>query len=328
MTSETNNAQYREFIGRYCEQMPQLLESGYTPLTVADVMRQRLEATRSTNQELSAAWLANEFDTSDATLHRPHGRLMVMRDAQPLKTMNTTPFVRAWPMRLMTWRSIAGPEFRIDALVLEKPFARDEVRAYYPLEGTGRYVTLMAAITNDERTPLSVASFMEQRLAAARQGIAWQEYATGDGIAYDSHGMLRLALDARLLRTVTPSTTILANGALPLSSIDTIAGPLFRRSDLACYNNRILTQQEAVDHPVWRALAREDKTLLREYAQLVFSEIKTRWNDDRGMGVYLATQWTTAGLQPCVVTSIDSRSGLTSRTGEVVRLVGVQRTTC
>jgi len=121
---------YKEFFGHYHEQMPQLLRDGRKPMTTADIMRRRLEVAES-DAQLRSAWLDNYFDTSDAVLYHPDGNIKIVRDAQPLVTINTQSDIRAGALVITSdaYRSLSGPEFARQDLITDTPLSKAEARA-------------------------------------------------------------------------------------------------------------------------------------------------------------------------------------------------------
>jgi len=45
----------------------------------------------------------------------------------------------------------------------------------------------------------------------------------------------------------------------------------------------LLTKAEVLEHPAWLTAVEEDRTLLEKYTQIVFSELKEKYNQDTGM---------------------------------------------
>lgn len=122
---------YREFSGQYVNTMPRLLAEGFTPLTVADIMRRRLDVASSNDPVLRSAWLDNYFDTSDAVLYHPNGNIKIVRDAEPLLTINTHCDVRAGALVITNdvYGFLAGPEFACQDLNTDMPLSKARARA-------------------------------------------------------------------------------------------------------------------------------------------------------------------------------------------------------
>ena len=49
-----------------------------------------------------------------------------------------------------------------------------------------------------------------------------------------------------------------------------------------------LTKKEVMNHKAWLAAVEEDKALLKEYRNIVFDQLKTKYDRDIGMGFYFA----------------------------------------
>lgn len=87
---ELNNTilPFNEFYGRNIEQMPKLVEEGRIPLSVANLMQQRLE-NLSSSEALKTSWWNNYFDTGDGIFYHPNGDFKVVLGAQPIRDMNS-----------------------------------------------------------------------------------------------------------------------------------------------------------------------------------------------------------------------------------------------
>ena len=93
MALKLNRVQkYSEFYGRNVDQMPLLIADGRTPLSVEGLMDLRLEALAlgdGVDDEFKAAYVDNYFDTGDAILYHPDGRIKIVHDSQALRAMNS-----------------------------------------------------------------------------------------------------------------------------------------------------------------------------------------------------------------------------------------------
>src|SRR3989344_831181 len=78
---------FKEFYGKNVEQMPLLIAEGRTPLPVAGHMQRRIE-TRNASEEVRSSWIDNYFDTGDAVVYHPDGRVKIVLDSQTLREMN------------------------------------------------------------------------------------------------------------------------------------------------------------------------------------------------------------------------------------------------
>lgn len=80
---------YKEFYGKNTHQMPLLIADGRTPISVADVMKRRLEVLgQNYSDEVRSAWWDNYIGTGDAPAYSPDGRIKIVLDSQPLRNIN------------------------------------------------------------------------------------------------------------------------------------------------------------------------------------------------------------------------------------------------
>jgi len=76
-----------DFQGKIIEQMPLLIAEGRTPISAAELMRQRIWAL-SQPTEIKNAWWNNYFHLGDAILYHPNGKIKVELDSQLLRQLN------------------------------------------------------------------------------------------------------------------------------------------------------------------------------------------------------------------------------------------------
>lgn len=161
---------------------------------------------------------------------------------------------------------------------------------YKPKEGSslvvpvfnGRTVDRMPELVAQGYSPISVAGIMEQRIKAWQSGDQelaqlWGKnyFDSGDGIMYHPDGRIKVVPDSETLRSVNPNTSLKWYGAQVLSegTFDKVQGEEFSRKDVKRFANEYLKQNEAPENPIWLALARGDKELLKEYVGQVYSRI-------------------------------------------------------
>jgi hypothetical protein len=77
---------YQEFYGRNVEQMPKLIADGRVPMSVSGLMQRRLDY-RNGPAEVKSAWMDNYFDTGDAVVYHPNGRVKIVLDSEDLRNM-------------------------------------------------------------------------------------------------------------------------------------------------------------------------------------------------------------------------------------------------
>lgn len=168
----------------------------------------------------------------------------------------------------------------------------------YEVFGGGSYVSKMSELISAGFSPFSVADVMRARLEAAKSNDKnkkdfWlnTHFDTVDGVAYYK-AEVKVVCDSGHLRSVS-SGSRLRDGALELSVSDfsSLEGLVFSRGELKkCGIGKLLSRDEAKGNPVWRTLARNDDTLLSDYVDFIFDEIKEHYGYDKRMGVYLSSR--------------------------------------
>jgi hypothetical protein len=174
------------------------------------------------------------------------------------------------------------------ALQLNEP---GEYKEFY-----GRNIDKMPELIKQGFTPLSMAQVMQRRLDVLGstpevEDAWWMHYFdTGDAVVYHPDGRIKVVLDSQIARELNPKST-LRNGALVLSDgmYEQMQGEEFSKEDVekyAKYSKReSLSLKEAMNNPLWKALARDPK-LLKEYAKATFKEAKSQLDSNKNMGVY------------------------------------------
>ena len=169
-------------------------------------------------------------------------------------------------------------------------------------EFMGKVTEQMPKLIAEGRIPLSVAGVMEKRLnmrdVPYDDGMGyWKDnsFVTGDALVYHPDGRVKIILDSKTLREITPESTINA-GTLVLTEdiYDSLSGEEFKKGECGKLEN-YLSKEEAKSHPIWRILAR-DQALLNDYVDYFFTGEKIfftggsfkRLRRDGGMGIYMA----------------------------------------
>src|SRR3990167_11287530 len=121
---------YKEFYGRSTEQMPRLIAEGRTPLSIAGLMRRRLEVLNSSDEVRNSFW-DNYFDTGDGIAYHPDGRGKIVLDAQPLRELTPSSQLRNGALVLPSgvYDRLEGVEFSREDLAKNRVWralARDE----------------------------------------------------------------------------------------------------------------------------------------------------------------------------------------------------------
>ena len=189
-----------------------------------------------------------------------------------------------------------------------------------------RYIDQMPLLIAEGRVPLSLANVLERRLYSDLQDWKGNYFDTGDAIAYHPDKKFKIILDAELLLTLNPESK-LRKGALILEDglYEKLEGEEFLYRNVEKFLDKDLSQEEVLQHPLWRAVAR-DQALLEEYVPRMYKEMKERWNYNENMGVYLDSFDGSPKLRALVVDRLEDGSGLNgwNNLGSVGgRLVGV-----
>jgi len=161
---------------------------------------------------------------------------------------------------------------------LNKP--TEKYKRYTVYEGA--FNARMQDLLKDGRVPMNFAQVMLRRVEVPDQSTPtdvrdawWNNYvSTGDGARRHPDGSLKIAYDSSTLRSLTP-TSALHQRALLLTPDEyaTGDGPAFTPAQVDQYTGNHHTSIDAVlANPIWCALARDDKALLREYAQTIFAQ--------------------------------------------------------
>jgi len=76
----------QEFSGKNIEQMPKLIADSRVPMSVSGLMQRRLDV-RNSDDKVKSAWMDNYFDTGDAVVYHPDGRVKIVLDSEGLRNM-------------------------------------------------------------------------------------------------------------------------------------------------------------------------------------------------------------------------------------------------
>ena len=94
------------------KQMPKLIADSRVPANTAQLMQRRLDVRN--DEDLTSSYMDNYFDTGDAIVCHPDGRVKVVLDSQDLRDMTpTTPINRgALIITPEAYRTLQGEEFK------------------------------------------------------------------------------------------------------------------------------------------------------------------------------------------------------------------------
>ena len=145
----------------------------------------------------------------------------------------------------------------------------------------GETIDEMPKLIGTGYTPISVAQIMEQRIEACQSedkklAQLWGEicFASGDTIMYHPDGRIKIVNDSEILRNINQNTQLKSyEPVLEQGTFDKVKGKVFSTKNILKFaNKRHLNPKEILKNPIWIALARGDKKLLKEYTNLVFSK--------------------------------------------------------
>ena len=123
---------YQEFYGLNVEQMPKLIADGRVPMNVAQLMQRRLDV-RNSYAKVKNAYRDNYFDTGDAVVYHPDGRVKIILDSQTLREM--TPESKrsngALVLASDVYDTLEGEEFKKGKLrKVNDSLSREDVKAH------------------------------------------------------------------------------------------------------------------------------------------------------------------------------------------------------
>ena len=131
LTLNVPREEYREFYGRNIEQMSKLIADGRVPMNVAQLMQRRLDV-RNFDKAVKN-YIDNHFDTGDAVVYHPDGRVKIVLDSQTLREI-TPESPRVSGTLVLTsdvYDSLQGEEFKKGKLVkVNKDLSRKNIKAH------------------------------------------------------------------------------------------------------------------------------------------------------------------------------------------------------
>lgn len=110
---------FKEFYGRYCEQMPKLRAEGREPLTMAQIAEQRLRQ--------GGDWLENYFDTCDSIV-RKGDKIKVTLSCPYLIGINPKTKLKNYGVGLLPsqYEKLRGKTFEVGELILSRDLTKEE----------------------------------------------------------------------------------------------------------------------------------------------------------------------------------------------------------
>jgi len=79
--------EYKEFTVSIIDEMPRLIQQGYQPISIAQIMQRRLNVLGSI-PEVKDAWWMNYFDSGDAVVYHPDGKIKIVLDSPLARKLN------------------------------------------------------------------------------------------------------------------------------------------------------------------------------------------------------------------------------------------------
>src|SRR3989344_6022217 len=103
---------YQEFYGQNVKQMPKLIADGRVPMNVSQLMQRRLDVRNS--EAVKGSYMNNYFDTGDAVVYHPDGRVKIVLDSQTLRDMTPESQRNSGALVLTSdvYNSLQGEEFK------------------------------------------------------------------------------------------------------------------------------------------------------------------------------------------------------------------------
>ena len=104
---------YQEFYGQNVKQMPKLIADGRVPMNVSQLMQRRLDV-RNSDKAVKGSYMDNYFDTGDAVVYHPDGRVKIVLDSQTLRDMTPESQRNSGALVLTNdvYDSLQGEEFK------------------------------------------------------------------------------------------------------------------------------------------------------------------------------------------------------------------------
>ena len=186
----------------------------------------------------------------------------------------------------------------------------------------GGYIEQMPNLIAEGRIPMNVSQLMQRRLDVRNADkdvkISWMDnyFDTGDAIAYhpESGGRgrwdkLKIVLDSPHLRDMTLKKEE-TNETLFLEEdlYKTLEGEEFKNGKLR-KTGEWLSKEDVKAHPIWRVLAR-NQSLLNDYTDYIFTELKDRVGTNAAMGVFLSPVGNNPHMRALLVKGLRSGAGV------------------
>lgn len=198
----------------------------------------------------------------------------------------------------------------------------------------GRIIDNMTKIRDINYELISVRKIAEQTLRANEfaymkilEKLENNFYDTSDSTMYHPDGRVKIVLDSKNIYNLNSESKIKYNGSLilPSNSFQNTEGFEFSKDDVNKYCEIYLTKKQVLENPFWLALFNEDKHLLKEFRDYVFSEDKY----SPKMRIYINKSrprvqterlWCLNGLEGNCVIDCDTYGVLNSKSARLIGL--------
>ena len=123
---------YQEFYGRNVDQMPKLIADGRVPMNVSQLMQRRLDV-RNSDKSIKGSYMDNYFDTGDAVVYHPDGRVKIVFDSQTLREITPESQRNSGALVLTedAYNALQGEEFKKGKLgKVNDGLSRADVKAH------------------------------------------------------------------------------------------------------------------------------------------------------------------------------------------------------
>ena len=146
----------------------------------------------------------------------------------------------------------------------------------------GKTINRMPDLITQGYIPISIAEIIEQRINAYQlknQELSqlWERnyFDSGDVIMYHPDGRIKIVFDSETLRSINPLTKLglFESQLLSEGIFDKTQGIEFSTRDIERFANKYLSKKDVLNNPIWIALVRGDKELLKEYTNQVYSKV-------------------------------------------------------
>jgi|TARA_Y100000034_G_C6789213_1_gene353223 hypothetical protein len=125
-------ARFEVYNGKNTVQMPILINEGRVPMSVAGLMKRRLDV-RNYDKSVKSSWMDDYFDTGDGIIYHPDGRIKIILDSQYLREMTSETPRNGGALVLGedVYKALDGEEFKKGKLgKVNELLSRKDVKAH------------------------------------------------------------------------------------------------------------------------------------------------------------------------------------------------------